>query len=127
LTDIQADGHPTGEYTLALCADLIFSSKIRAAAAATGAPAQLARTAPDLLARARGAPRPHLILLDLDARGDMAALIRELKSDEATAQIPIVAFVSHVREDAIDAARAAGADRVLARSAFVRVLPELLK
>jgi CheY-like chemotaxis protein len=127
LTDIRTTGDTTGEYTLALCADLIFSSKIRAAAAATGASAQLARTVSNVLERARATPPPQRILLDLDARGDMAALIRELKSDAATSHIPIIAFASHVREDAIAAARAAGADRVVARSAFVRLLPELLK
>jgi hypothetical protein len=40
--------------------------------------------------------------------------------------VNIIAFVSHVREDAIAAARSAGADRVLARSAFVRELNNLL-
>jgi hypothetical protein len=34
--------------------------------------------------------------------------------------------VSHVRGDLIDAARAAGIDQVLARSAFVTKLPDLI-
>ena len=38
----------------------------------------------------------------------------------------MIAFVSHVRVDHAEAARAAGASRVLARSAFVKELPELV-
>jgi hypothetical protein len=40
--------------------------------------------------------------------------------------VPVVAFASHVRADLIAEARAAGADRVLARSAFVAELPALV-
>jgi CheY-like chemotaxis protein len=107
-----------------LAADLIFASRIRAAAEAAGVTARLARTAAEVEVAAGEA---GLVLLDLDARGlDAPALIRALKANAALAAVPVVAFVSHVRADAIEAARAAGADRVLARSAFVRVLPELL-
>jgi hypothetical protein len=38
----------------------------------------------------------------------------------------VVAFVSHVRPERAEAARAAGAGRVLSRGAFVRELPGLL-
>jgi len=111
---------------LALPADLMFASRIRATATTLGIEvAVLARPAP-LLDAARENP-PSLVLVDLDARGwDPAALIRDLKQDERTSSARVVAFVSHVRQDAIEAARAAGADRVLARSAFIRELPDIL-
>ncbi len=76
---------------------------------------------------AAGARTPRRVLIDLDARGiDAPALIRALKADVRTAASEVVAFVAHVNEPAIAAARLAGADRVLARSAFVRLLPSLL-
>jgi CheY-like chemotaxis protein len=112
---------------LAAAADLLFAARMRAAAEAAQVPLHLARAGDDLAAQVL-AVRPRLVLLDLDARWlDAPALIRRLKSDAATSDIPVVCYVSHVREAMIAAARTAGADRVLARSAFVRVLPELLR
>jgi hypothetical protein len=49
-----------------------------------------------------------------------------LKQDPALAGIPIVGFVSHVEGALVAEARAAGFDRVMARSAFFSSLPELL-
>lgn len=112
--------------TLAVCADLLFAARIRAAGAQAGMPVEtLSRGDPLERARALG---PGLVLLDLDTRWlDAPAFIRSLKADPALGAVTVVAFVSHVREDAIGAAREAGADRVLARSAFVRQLPDLLR
>jgi CheY-like chemotaxis protein len=116
-----------GIAALALVADLIFASRIRGAAAAAGVEVAVVQSAAAFLERAR-ALRPRLILIDLDARtGDAAALIRELKADPALHAIPIVAFGAHVAGIALLAARAAGAERVVARSAFVRDLPALLR
>jgi CheY-like chemotaxis protein len=73
------------------------------------------------------AEQPALIVIDLDARWlDAPSVIALLKANAGTCGIPVVAFASHVRVDVLAAARAAGADRVLPRSAFVRQLPELL-
>jgi len=109
---------------LAGVADLMFSSRIRAAAA--GRPVEFARSADDLLARAR-ALGPSLILLDLNAAPlDPLGSIARLKADPALAGIRIVGFVSHVQADVIAAARQAGIDEVMARSAFTARLPELL-
>lgn len=111
---------------LALVADLLFASKVKGTAAAVGVEARIVRRREDLLGEARREP-PRLILLDLEAPGlDAAELIEELKADAALGKVPVVAFGSHVRGEALMAARAAGADRVLARSAFVRELPGLL-
>ena len=104
-----------------VAADLIFASRIRAAAAAAGVRTRFARNHTELLAAAAEA---DLVIVDLDARWvDPATSIQRLKEHVTT---PVVAFVSHVRADAIEAARNAGADRVLARSAFVSQLPEIL-
>ncbi|HEX6940874.1 MAG TPA: response regulator [Longimicrobiales bacterium] len=112
---------------LALVADLKFAARVRGAAAAVGARVRTVHSADTLLEAAR-AETPGMILLDLDLRGaDVPALVRALKADPALAGVPVIAFGAHVRRDALAAAREAGADRVLARSAFVRVLPELMR
>lgn len=112
---------------LALVSDLMFASKIRGAGNATGVSTATVATADALLERCREA-RPRVILLDLEARSeDVPALIRRLKTDAALGSVPVVGFVSHVNREAIEAAREAGADRVLARSAFVRQLPGLIR
>ena len=109
---------------IALVNDMIFASRIRGAAQAAGVAVRTTSKATDVLAAAGTA---RLILVDLDAtRADPVGLIRALKAD-AAAEARVVAFVSHVNADAIAAARAAGADQVLARSAFVARLPEILQ
>lgn len=118
--------HADSDQTLpvALAADLMFASRIRGAAQAAGRDVKLATGEAALEDAVRaGAP---LVLLDLGRRGDMPALIRRLKADPATASVTVVAFGSHVDAVALTAARAAGADRVMARSAFVKALPGLL-
>jgi len=111
----------------AACADLLFTARVRAAAEAAGVRALLLSARTDPVPEIVGA-RPALVLLDLDARWlDAPALIRELKANPATAATPVLAFASHVHAAAIAAAREAGADRVLARSAFVAQLPTLLQ
>jgi CheY-like chemotaxis protein len=112
---------------LALTADLMFGARVKSAAEAVGASVRLVRTSPELLSLAHDLS-PRLVIIDLDARSlDPVALIRELKADPATAFIPILAYVSHVRADLIDAARLAGVDQVMARGAFARELPNILQ
>jgi CheY-like chemotaxis protein len=107
---------------VAVVADLVFGSKIRGAAQAAGVEVSFARTAEALLELAAGAA---LVLLDLETPWlDAPHVIAELKRSNAAARV--IAFVPHVRIDAMEAARTAGADRVLARSAFVRELPAIL-
>jgi CheY-like chemotaxis protein len=111
---------------LALTADLMFAARVRSTAEAVGTPILLAKNAAEVLQLAR-AHSPREIIIDLDARNtDVIKLIAELKQEPAISRIPILAYVSHVREDLIAAARDAGAERVLARGAFVKQLPALL-
>lgn len=105
--------------------DLMFGSRIRAAAQQAGVSAVFVRAPADLLERAATA---DLVLLDLETRWlDVPAAINALKGAAPTAAVPIVVFGSHVEGEALSAAREAGADRVLARSAFVKLLPGLLR
>jgi DNA-binding NarL/FixJ family response regulator len=111
---------------LAAVADVMFSSRIRAAAAASGADVRFARTPEEVLSGVR-AFAPALVLIDLNAP-QLAPIetIARLRADAPAGPVRIVGFVSHVQADVIAAARAAGIDEVMARSAFVSKLPELL-
>lgn len=111
---------------LAITADLLFAARVRSTGAAVGADIILARTADELISLAQQRA-PRRIIIDLDSRKiDVIKLITDLKRDALLATIPILAYVSHVREDMISAARAAGAERVIARGSFVKQLPALL-
>ena len=106
--------------------DLFFLTKIRETAKVVGVTviANDGRRGSDGIAAAQ----PQAIILDLNSCGPPAVdWIRTLKSDPATRRIHIVGFVSHVQEELISAARAAGCDSVMARSAFTRQLPDFLR
>lgn len=104
--------------------DLIFSTRITHAAAAQGLSCSVLRDLAQLQdALAHAPPRLALIDLESDAETGLAA-IAALK--EAAPAARVVAYYSHVRADHAAAARSAGADDALARSAFVARLPEIL-
>ena len=105
--------------------DLIFLSKIRETARLVG----VAVEPVDLrgLERRVAQSPPRAVILDLNHRsGSAVDALRALKLNPATSGVPVVAFLSHVQTDLAAAARAAGCDVLLARSAFTRDLPQLL-
>jgi DNA-binding NarL/FixJ family response regulator len=106
--------------------DLLFSSKIRATAKQAGIELAFARSPDEILSQAR-ASKPALVIFDLNsAKTDPVATIAALKADPALAAIRTIGFASHVHTDLIAAARQAGADQVLPRSAFAGNLAEIL-
>jgi PleD family two-component response regulator len=106
--------------------DLLFSIKISTAAKAIGADVYFERTPGMAFARVKE-KRPSLVILDLNsARLDPLRVIAQLKSDAETSGIRTLGFVSHVDTETIAAARQAGADEVVARSAFANRLGEIL-
>jgi len=118
----------TGELSmiLAVVDDLLFLSKIQQTAQHVGVAVKSARPAdlPDLAIE----DVPNALLIDLNHRsGKALEVLRTLKSDLKTKEIAVIGFVSHVQNDLIAAARDAGCDLVLARSAFVSQLPRLLQ
>jgi CheY-like chemotaxis protein len=111
---------------LAILDDLMFTSKVKAAAAHVGVPITFARSSVAALAEMRSSP-PQLVILDLNnPRTDPLGTVGQMKADPQLTKIPIVGFASHVQTDVIEAARKAGVDDVLARSAFTQRLPEIL-
>jgi CheY-like chemotaxis protein len=110
---------------VALVDDLMFLSRIREAAAGVGAEIKTVRNAPALVAACRAAHA--LVLADLDSpRLGAADAIRTLRADPAGTSIQVIGFFSHVQAERAQEAVAAGASRVMARSAFVRELPALI-
>jgi PleD family two-component response regulator len=111
---------------LAAVEDLLFRSKISETARQLNAEARFPRSPEKLLETLRESP-PDLLVLDLNsARFEPLNLLRTVKSDETTQHISTVGFLSHVQKDLAIAAKEAGCDRIMARSAFVRDLPQIL-
>ena len=111
---------------LAAVEDLLFRSKISETASTLGIEAAFPRSPKKLLEALCESP-PDLLVLDLNsARFEPLALLKTVRSDEATRDVPTVGFLSHVQKDLAVAAREAGCDRVVARSAFTRDLPRIL-
>ena len=111
---------------LAAVEDLLFKSKISETASQLGIEASFPRNPRRLLEVLREAP-PDLLVLDLNsARFEPLALLLSVRSEEATRDVPTVGFLSHVQRDLAVAAREAGCDRVVARSAFTKDLPKIL-
>jgi CheY-like chemotaxis protein len=115
-----------GTVILAVVDDLMFTSKIKNAAGQLGVPLTFARSSGSALEQMRQSA-PSLVIFDLNsARTDPLGTVGAMKRDPALASIPTVGFVSHVQTDLIDAARQAGVDDVMARSAFTARLGEIL-
>jgi PleD family two-component response regulator len=111
---------------IAAVEDLLFRSKISETASSLGIEAAFPRNPRRLLEALRESP-PDLLVLDLNStRFEPLALLQTMKSEEATEDVPTVGFLSHVQKDLAVAARDAGCDRVVARSAFTKDLPRIL-
>ena len=111
---------------LALVDDLMFRSKIKSTAAPLGVDVRFAgSSAAALIAMREHAPA--LVIFDLNnGRADPLGTIAAMKADTTLATIPTVGYVSHVDVNTINAARSAGVDDVVARSAFAEKLAALL-
>jgi PleD family two-component response regulator len=111
---------------LAAVEDLLFRSKISEAASSLGIEAAFPSSPKKLLEALQESP-PDLLVLDLNSvRFEPLAILRTVKSEAATREAYTVGFLSHVQKDLAVAAREAGCDRVVARSAFTRDLPRIL-
>lgn len=111
---------------IAAVEDLMFKSKISETATTLGVEASFPRSPEKLLDAARSST-PDLLILDLaSSRFEPLELLRSLSSDEELSDIPTVGFLPHVEKDLARAAREAGCDKIMARSAFTRELPKVV-
>ena len=110
---------------LVVVPDLFFATRIASTAQQLGVP-----TVPVAIEEAHEkarAERPALVVLDLHAPGDPIALIRALRDDPTTRDLPLVGFYSHVDQALRERAIAAGLERPLPRAAFTARLAEILQ
>ena len=108
-----------------LIPDLFFSVKVADAARALGYQTREVANAEALLTAVREGAAG--VVLDTQERSGWQDTVQTLKADPATAQVPILAFGSHVDVGASRAAVAAGCDRLVTRGKLSRELPELLQ
>jgi CheY-like chemotaxis protein len=107
--------------------DLIFRAKISEPAKQGGRKSVAAAT-PDAVLERAIANEPALVIVDLgDERIAPLETIRRLKAEPALANTRVLGFFSHVFIEQRDAAREAGCDQVMPRSAFVAKLAGLLE
>ena len=112
---------------IAIVRDLFFSVRIKETLQAHGYAVAVVKS-PQALTDVLAAASPALIILDLNFRGiDPPATIAQLKGNLATQAIPILAFGSHLDHAARDAAKAAGANRVVPNSKLAEDLPALAR
>jgi protein-L-isoaspartate O-methyltransferase len=97
----------------ALAPDLFFSARIRETAKALGIGCEIFKNAEEL-----GDP-DGLVIVDMEVVGAPEA-VRAMK------RAHVVAYLHDANDAAIEAARAAGADKVLSRGGLTKKLPELL-
>lgn len=105
---------------IAVVTDLFFQARISAAARAAGRRVRFVTTLGQIPESIGSEP----VLVDLDAGLEVAAAIARLKAAGAR---QVIVFGPHLDTDRRKAARAAGADRVLAKSKFVTELPAILR
>lgn len=113
------------------CADLLFSTRIRATAEDLKVGSRPARDADALAKRLNRVDDGKLndpvtgVMIDLDLGEAGLALLKQVKAFDAA--IPVVAFGAHVAVEILQAARENGADFVMPRGSFVAHLPDLVK
>lgn len=107
---------------LAIVEDLMFRSKLEAAATSLQAPLTVSRDASPALQ-----PGSHWsrVLIDLNLSGDPLGMVRAVRA--AHPDVPILGYYSHIQHALQQQALEAGCTQALPRSAFVQQLPELLK
>ena len=108
--------------------DLFFLTKIQTTLKHLGLTAQVVTQRAAIQASVRAAMTPVLVVVDLTLRTDDAvAVISAIRATESEVPIAILAFGAHVAVETRQQALQAGADRVVAKSAFANHLPDLLQ
>lgn len=111
---------------LAVTDDLLFTVKISDAAKRVGLEVEFLKSEKDVLEKAK--ERPLLIIMDLNSGAvDSIQLISKLKGSPDTKPISLIGFLSHVQGELKQKAHEAGANIVMARSAFSQNLQQILK
>lgn len=117
---------PEGSLVIAAVEDIFFSAMIESSARNAGVEVKIAVDS-SRLNELLNSTLPRLIILDLNGKACAPLeVVTFIKAEPRLAGVPVIGFFSHVQVELETAARAAGCDRVLPRSAFVRNLPQIL-
>jgi PleD family two-component response regulator len=112
---------------LAVVEDLMFTVKISDAAKRAGLDVEFVKSEQDVMEKAEH-EKPLLIILDLNFTAvQPLKLISKVKSDGEMKQISVIGYLSHVQGELKQQAQEAGANIVMARSAFSQNLQQILK
>jgi PleD family two-component response regulator len=119
--------HRAKKKILAVVEDLLFTVKISDAAKRAGLDVEFVKSERDVLDKAKH-EKPLLVILDLNFNAVAPLqLISKLKGDGDLKQISLIGYLSHVQGELKQQAQEAGANIVMARSAFSQNLPQILK
>jgi PleD family two-component response regulator len=112
---------------LAVVEDLLFTVKISDAAKRAGLEVEFLKSERDVIEKATH-EKPLLIILDLNFNAvQPLKLISKVKSNGEMKQISVIGYLSHVQGELKQQAQDAGANIVMARSAFSQNLQQILK
>jgi len=112
---------------LAVVEDLMFTVKISDAAKRAGLDVEFLKSERDVIEKATQ-EKPLLIILDLNFSAvQPLKLISKVKSNGEMKQISVIGYLSHVQGELKQQAQEAGANIVMARSAFSQNLQQILK
>ncbi len=118
----RAAGYKNGMSILVAVRDLVFRSKIHAAAERLGVEVRLAPRGTPLSQAARDLGG-GTALVDLSEPG----AVEEIRRVKQVGAVRVVGFLGHLEVDLARAAREAGADEVLSRGQLVQRLDDLLR
>ena len=122
----RAGADSTPALLLAIVDDLFVKSRIDAAAEVAGVEIRYVGSFGDVQA-AVSEREPRAVLVGMAAtRRPWPAIVQQLRADPATQGLYVLAFGPHKNLELRKTALEAGADRVVANSAFTRLLPALL-
>ena len=79
-----------------------------------------------LLAATATRELPMVLIVDLEARGEVTGTIEKIKADPATSHLPIIAFAPDNKADLFEAAQKAGASLIIGETTLASHLPQLL-
>jgi CheY-like chemotaxis protein len=112
---------------LAVVEDLLFTVKISDAAKRAGLEVEFVKSEHDVIEKAER-EKPLLIILDLNFSAvQPLQLISKVKNDGDMKKISVIGYLSHVQGELKQQAQDAGANIVMARSAFSQNLQQILK
>jgi hypothetical protein len=115
-----------GDLLIAIVDDLMVRSRIDAAAGVAGVEVRYAGTYDEVRAAAAEGSIRALLVGMAATRRPWQAIVQQARADDLTRGLYVLAFGPHMNLELRARALDAGVDRVVANSAFMRLLPTLL-